>query len=1195
MDLADAFETVRDTLLRHLPRAAATSVVTLDEDGLQVAEPGVSIGDLALMLQELTGAAEFLPAGLPVADIRLQKLSLARGLGDTPDLDFTLRWGMGKDRASLALAGAFALRLGEVVFSMHGGRLSAIATVGFDLDDLALDVSFELPSQVIELRLEPAQLAGAAGFLAERGLVTKGAAAKLNELVIRGSLVFEHLVVYVELEDLFSLGPVTLSYAAAEVDLAGGGGSSLAAQAEVRIALANRPDLVIDAECEVDAAGWRVAGSLAMAGGGLTISDLATSFAAAFQQPAPSLPAVLAKLGLAQLAVALDTHDQTFRIDVTLDWQHDAEIVVHFEKSSAGLRIAGSLTLGGVVFKVDFDQAGGSVLMASFDAAGSTPLSLDQLLVALSVTNPSAAGGLGASLGVRSMALALDDQARLLVAAEVDAGIDLSRLGELPLVGSLLPKGEPLGLTVTPYFMADQFAAAVAARALMPASLGLPATLASGPHVALALQLGGKPITLDALGQNLAAAQAPALPPAGAAGGAVAAGSGSGADAGLKWTDVKKTLGPLSIRRIGYAADKTAVDLAIDAAMDLAGLTVSVDGLGARYELATRTLTPRLRGLGLDLKSGPLEIGGAFLNVDGDFLGKVTIAARQFSLNAVGGFSMIEGTPSMFAFGVLDMPIGGPAFFFVEGLAAGAGLHRSLRQPTIEQVRDFPLISVAGVKQTKPPDASAQLRALHDFVTPRLGEYFVAAGIKFNSFRLLHGFALLVVTFGRDFAIDLIGTADFASPPDLPANVPALARIQLDLLARVLPAEGLVAVEARLDPRSYVYGPLCLLSGGFAFYAWTAGRHAGDFVLSVGGYHPDYDKPEHYPAVPRVELKYQVSSEVYLKGEAYFALTPSIMMAGGALHAQATIGSLQAWADFSMDFWVAWEPFHYDARLHIGIGAQWKCFHTTASVDLRIWGPEFSGSAHVEWYLFSFDLQFGPQSPSLPVPISVAKFMKSFLDVDAASQDSQDATLGIVLTQGVVGDVVGTPVVAPAGLVICTSSRVPATSAALGGIDLHIAAPALGMAPAAVNALASSHAIKVQRRDGTTLIDASADFIATPLQTGFPAALWGAGPVLRNAAPIVAISGVELRPAQPPTPGRTQSMRVDQLAYEVAVVKALRVSQGATTEPAAVPTRLPRADLAALGLDTPTLVDVAPPTGRAQILLGDAIPEAAGV
>ena len=155
------------------------------------------------------------------------------------------------------------------------------------------------------------------------------------------------------------------------------------------------------------------------------------------------------------------------------------------------------------------------------------------------------------------------------------------------------------------------------------------------------------------------------------------------------------------------------------------------------------------------------------------------------------------------------------------------------------------------------------LATLHEFVSPVLGEYFFAVGIKFNSFRLVHGFALLVVSVGPKVAIDLIGTATYASPPDLPAGIPALAYVELDVHAHISPKDGTIAIEGNLNPSSYVYSPLCHLPGQFAFYAWST----GEFVLSLGGYHPDYHPPPGYPVVQRVELKYQVTPEVYLKGD----------------------------------------------------------------------------------------------------------------------------------------------------------------------------------------------------------------------------------------------------------------------------------------------------------------------------------------
>ena len=72
MSLMDDFTAVREALQRHLPRAATGSLVTLDEDGLRVAEPGVSLADLSHLIDDITGghhAVSYTHLTLPTSDL----------------------------------------------------------------------------------------------------------------------------------------------------------------------------------------------------------------------------------------------------------------------------------------------------------------------------------------------------------------------------------------------------------------------------------------------------------------------------------------------------------------------------------------------------------------------------------------------------------------------------------------------------------------------------------------------------------------------------------------------------------------------------------------------------------------------------------------------------------------------------------------------------------------------------------------------------------------------------------------------------------------------------------------------------------------------------------------------------------------------------------------------------------------------
>jgi hypothetical protein len=63
---------------------------------------------------------------------------------------------------------------------------------------------------------------------------------------------------------------------------------------------------------------------------------------------------------------------------------------------------------------------------------------------------------------------------------------------------------------------------------------------------------------------------------------------------------------------------------------------------------------------------------------------------------------------------------------------------------------------------------------------------------------------------------------------------------------------------------SHVYVPSAHLTGMGAFYSWFApNSHAGDWVVTIGGYHSAYNPPSHYPQnVSRLGLNFVVGDNV---------------------------------------------------------------------------------------------------------------------------------------------------------------------------------------------------------------------------------------------------------------------------------------------------------------------------------------------
>ncbi len=584
-----------------------------------------------------------------------------------------------------------------------------------------------------------------------------------------------------------------------------------------------------------------------------------------------------------------------------------------------------------------------------------------------------------------------------------------------------------------------------------------------------------------------------------------------------KWFTLQKTFGPVHFERIGVQYKDAAIWFLLDAALSAAGLTLSLDGLSIGSSLDKFEPTFDLRGLGIDYQSGPIEIGGAFLKGKityqgkeyDDYSGTAIIRTETLSLAAIGSYVQLDVGPSLFVYAVLDYPIGGPTFFFVTGLAAGFGYNRLLHVPPVDQIHTFPLVQEAMGELTGTPNLADELAKLQQYIPPSVGDYFLAIGIRFTSFKMIDSFVLLTVTFGHRFKLDVIGlsTLVLPSPDAASAEVTPIAEVQLALRATFIPDDGFLGVSAQLTDNSFLLDRQCHLTGGFAFYSWFAGDHSGDFVLTVGGYHPHFTVPSHYPSVPRLGFNWQVNSHINLKGSAYYALTPSALMAGCSLSATWHDGSLRAWFDAGLNFLISWKPYHYEAGFHINVGASYTfhffgTHHITAHMGagISIWGPEFAGTAHISWTVISFTVSFGASGRNQLKPIPWSQFRHSFLPDD-------DQICTINLKAGLINqkaaeendDSNDLGIVNPKTLCLTTDSVIPTQDAYLGA-QSHTALDHAGVTMTfdigtmqlGNEQITSSQHIMITHDDRElTETEIKAEFDFQPLTKNVPAALWG--------------------------------------------------------------------------------------------------------
>ncbi|MFI1258657.1 DUF6603 domain-containing protein [Streptomyces netropsis] len=771
----------------------------------------------------------------------------------------------------------------------------------------------------------------------------------------------------------------------------------------------------------------------------------------------------------------------------------------------------------------------------------------------------------------------------------VGVGLD-ARLSQVPLLAGQIPEAEDVALCgLGALFASEALTAAGVAelnKVLTAADATLPLLpsdgLAKGMAFTVELKLPGKtePTSLAVRGAGGSsrtaalphAAERPTAPPRTITqDGAPVAGKGIGADGGspindgtghgtgrglplVAWIGVQRSVGPLTLRRVGAGFADGTVWVLFDASLGMAGLTVGVDGLGLGIPLSD-PLHPQLRldGLSVAYPRPPLSIEGALVvkedaHYDPLVEGILAVKAEEFGLTAMGAYARPTthpDQPSFFLFGKVSGEFGGPPPVQVTGISAGFGLNTDLRLPEGDQVLDFPFLQDLGT--TDPLQVLDTLMSGPEpWVRPAAGQVWFAAGLSFRIFEFLDGQALLVLEVGDDFAVAVLGTAEARFPKD--PSLGTYARVRLGLSAKYRAGEGALKVTAQLAPGSFLLDENCVLTGGFALATWFDGPHAGDFVLTLGGYHPKYSVPAHYPQVPQLGFNWPVTSELTISGGSYFALTPGAIMAGGALDVNFRSGDLHAWLNAHADILIEWAPFHFDAEIGVSIGVSFVLdlwlIRETISVEvgasLRLWGPPTAGEVTVHLWFISFTIGFGDGSARDDQPAPWADVVKQLpAKEDAVRLVPKDGLLPIRATDGRGGELW---VVGPGTFSFAVRTAVP-----LSRLDLTRGKDAQEITGARVD-------IRPRRDEGTNLDsiltvtltkDAGAD--VQDLSTWYtgdtaqnradlPAALWGAydGKLTAGSAQQVEdrLLGVDLRlpsPTRGSTPG---PVRAGSIAFD---------------------------------------------------------------
>jgi len=435
-------------------------------------------------------------------------------------------------------------------------------------------------------------------------------------------------------------------------------------------------------------------------------------------------------------------------------------------------------------------------------------------------------------------------------------------------------------------------------------------------------------------------------------------------------------LGPIAIEALQLtlqpAADKFNLGAGVNLTAALGPLEASVEGIGLQAALQFKhgNLGPAQldisflppKGVGLSVNAAVVQ-GGGFLYIDtdrGEYAGALQLEIADFlSVAAIGLLStkMPDGSSGFSLLIILtaDFGVGIQLSFGFTLLAVGGllGLNRTvLMQSLVDGVRTNSIQSIMFPQDVvaNAPRIISDLRAIFP---AQQGTFLIGplAKIGWGKPTLISLSLGIIIEIPPGDAV-ILGILRAA----LPADDEAILVLQVNFV-------GVLEFDKQ---RFYFFAQLfdshvlfITISGSMGIL-FAYGNNA-NFVLSVGGFHPQFKPPPlPFPAPQRISLDIINESFARIRADGYFAITTNTVQFG--THSDFFFGfdACSVSGSSGFDALIQFSPFHFIAEISTQFSVQvFGVGVFGVGIDVSLSGPapwHVHGTASLSFFFFSIDI-----------------------------------------------------------------------------------------------------------------------------------------------------------------------------------------------------------------------------------------------